>query len=90
MKFSNTLIGTYKQRDLLGVVPPILMQFGSRNHHQQTTLLKGRLIFLATAAFPTVFDLAEANEEEVLNCGRTRYYSRARNLHKTAQYVAWG
>jgi A/G-specific adenine glycosylase len=34
--------------------------------------------------------LAEANEEEVLKLWQgLGYYSRARNLHKTAQYVAW-
>jgi A/G-specific adenine glycosylase len=42
-----------------------------------------------TAAFPTVFDLAKADEEQVLKLWQgLGYYSRARNLHKTAQYVA--
>jgi A/G-specific adenine glycosylase len=35
---------------------------------QQTRVAQGTIFFLALA---TVFDLAEANEEEVLNCGRT-------------------
>lgn len=40
------------------------------------------------AAFPTVRDLAEASEEQVLKLWQgLGYYSRARNLHFTAQYV---
>jgi A/G-specific adenine glycosylase len=43
-----------------------------------------------TEAFPTVFDLAKASEEEVLKLWQgLGYYSRARNLHKTAQQVAF-
>jgi A/G-specific adenine glycosylase len=43
-----------------------------------------------TEAYPTVFDLANAQEEEVLKLWQgLGYYSRARNLHKTAQYVAF-
>jgi len=39
--------------------------------------------------FPTVFDLAKANEEQVLKIWQgLGYYSRARNLHHTAQYVS--
>jgi hypothetical protein len=47
MKFSNTLIHWYyKTREIcLGVVPPILMQFGSEIMLQQPALLKVRLIF---------------------------------------------
>jgi A/G-specific adenine glycosylase len=58
---------------------------------QQTRVAQGTPYFLAfTAAFPTVFDLAKADEEEVLKLWQgLGYYSRARNLHKTAQYVAW-
>ena len=42
-----------------------------------------------TTAFPTVFDLAAASEEQVLKLWQgLGYYSRARNLHKTAQYIA--
>jgi len=41
------------------------------------------------AAFPTVFDLAAASEEEVLKLWEgLGYYSRARNLHKAAQVIA--
>lgn len=40
--------------------------------------------------FPTVFDLAHANEEEVLKLWQgLGYYSRARNLHFTAKQVAF-
>lgn len=39
--------------------------------------------------FPTVFDLAQADEEQVLKIWQgLGYYSRARNLHYTAQYVS--
>jgi A/G-specific adenine glycosylase len=42
-----------------------------------------------TEAFPTVFDLAKASEERVLKLWQgLGYYSRARNLHSTAKYVA--
>lgn len=38
--------------------------------------------------FPTVFDLANAHENEVLKLWQgLGYYSRARNLHATAKYV---
>jgi A/G-specific adenine glycosylase len=38
--------------------------------------------------FPTITDLARASEQEVLSAWQgLGYYSRARNLHKTAQFV---
>lgn len=38
--------------------------------------------------FPSVFDLAKANEEQVLKTWQgLGYYSRARNLHYTAKYI---
>ncbi len=41
-----------------------------------------------TERFPTVFDLAAANEQDVLKMWEgLGYYSRARNLHKAAQTV---
>lgn len=41
------------------------------------------------AAYPTVFDLANAKETEVLKLWQgLGYYSRARNLHHTAQFIA--
>ncbi len=40
------------------------------------------------ARFPDVFSLAQADEQEVLKCWEgLGYYSRARNLHKTAKVV---
>ena len=39
--------------------------------------------------FDTIFDLAKANEQKVLKLWQgLGYYSRARNLHFTAQYIA--
>ncbi len=57
---------------------------------QQTRVVQGTPFFLSFMnAFPTVFDLANANEEQVLKLWQgLGYYSRARNLHKTAQFVA--
>ena len=57
---------------------------------QQTRVAQGMPYFLSfTTAFPTVFELAKADEEHVLKLWQgLGYYSRARNLHKTAQYIA--
>ncbi|WP_108867634.1 A/G-specific adenine glycosylase [Aquimarina aquimarini] len=57
---------------------------------QQTRVAQGLPYYLSfTEAFPTVFDLANAKEEEVLKLWQgLGYYSRARNLHTTAKYVA--
>ena len=57
---------------------------------QQTRVAQGTPYFLSFMnAFPTVFDLANANEEQVLKLWQgLGYYSRARNLHKSAQFVA--
>jgi A/G-specific adenine glycosylase len=57
---------------------------------QQTRVAQGLPYFERfIAAFPTVFDLANANEEQVLKLWQgLGYYSRARNMHKTAQIVA--
>ena len=57
---------------------------------QQTRVAQGMPYFLSfTTVFPTVFDLAKADEEQVLKLWQgLGYYSRARNLHQTAQYVA--
>ena len=57
---------------------------------QQTRVAQGTPYFFSFMnAFPTVFDLANANEEQVLKLWQgLGYYSRARNLHKTAQFVA--
>jgi len=58
---------------------------------QQTRVAQGTPYYFAfTTAFPTVFDLANASEEAVLKLWQgLGYYSRARNLHKTAQHVAF-
>lgn len=57
---------------------------------QQTRVAQGLPYFERfVAAFPTVFDLATADEEQVLKLWQgLGYYSRARNMHKTAQIVA--
>ncbi|WP_264566942.1 A/G-specific adenine glycosylase [Flavobacterium sp. N3904] len=94
MKFSNTLIKWYLQnkRDLpwRKTTDPYPIWL-SEIMLQQTRVAQGTPYFLSfTAAFPTVFDLADANEEQVLKLWQgLGYYSRARNLHKTAQTVAY-
>lgn len=57
---------------------------------QQTRVAQGMpYYFRFINAFPTVFDLAAASEEEVLKQWQgLGYYSRARNLHTAAKYVA--
>lgn len=57
---------------------------------QQTRVAQGMPYFLSfTETFPTVFDLAKADEEQVLKLWQgLGYYSRARNLHQTAQFIA--
>ena len=58
---------------------------------QQTRVVQGLSYYLKfTQNYPTVFDLANASEEQVLKLWQgLGYYSRARNLHKTAQYIAF-
>ncbi len=57
---------------------------------QQTQVVQGLPYYNAfTNQFPTVFKLAEANEAKVLKLWQgLGYYSRARNLHTTAKYIA--
>jgi len=57
---------------------------------QQTRVAQGLPYYLDfISAFPTVYDLAKAPEEKVLKHWQgLGYYSRARNLHFTAQFVA--
>src|SRR6187431_2254193 len=94
MEFHNTLIKWYLQnkRDLpwrkTADPYPIWL---SEIMLQQTRVAQGTPYFLSfTTAFPTVFDLANASEEQVLKLWQgLGYYSRARNLHKTAQTVAF-
>lgn len=57
---------------------------------QQTRVAQGLPYYEAfTTKFPTVFDLANASEEQVLKLWQgLGYYSRARNLHATAKHIA--
>ncbi len=57
---------------------------------QQTQVKQGTAYYEKFIAhFPTIIDLANANEENVLKLWQgLGYYSRARNLHKTARIVA--
>ena len=56
---------------------------------QQTRVDQGLPYYLKfTEHFPTVYDLASANEDTVLKLWQgLGYYSRARNLHAAAKYV---
>jgi len=57
----------------------------------QQTQVKQGLPYYKTfiEAYPSVFELAQASEEHVLkNWQGLGYYSRARNLHTTARYIA--
>lgn len=93
MIFCNSLIQWYlnNKRDLpwRNTQNPYLIWL-SEIMLQQTRVAQGLPYYLAfTNAFPTVFDLANASEEQVLKLWQgLGYYSRARNLHKTAQFVA--
>lgn len=57
---------------------------------QQTQVKQGLPYYSAfIEKYPTVFDLANASEESVLKLWQgLGYYSRARNLHTTAKYIA--
>ena len=58
---------------------------------QQTRIEQGLPYFLKfIEAYPSVFDLANAPQDEVLKLWQgLGYYSRARNLHETAKHVAF-
>ena len=94
MDFSNSLIHWYLQnkRDLpwRKTINPYKIWL-SEIILQQTRVAQGIPYFITfTKAFPTIFDLANANEEQVLKLWQgLGYYSRARNLHATAQYIAF-
>ena len=94
MNFSNTLIQWYlnHKRDLpwRNTQDPYHIWL-SEIILQQTRVAQGMpYYFNFTNAFPSVFDLANATEEQVLKLWQgLGYYSRARNLHKTAQYIAF-
>ena len=94
MEFSNSLIHWYLQnkRDLpwRNTTNPYSIWL-SEIMLQQTRVAQGLPYFLSfTDAFPTIFDLANADEEQVLKLWQgLGYYSRARNLHTTAKYIAF-
>ena len=58
---------------------------------QQTRVAQGLSYYLKfTTTFPTVFDLAKADESIVLKMWQgLGYYSRARNLHAAAKHSAF-
>lgn len=58
---------------------------------QQTRVAQGLPYYENfVSSFPTVFDLAKADEQQVLKTWQgLGYYSRARNLHQTAQHIAF-
>lgn len=94
MIFSNKLISWYLQnkRDLpwRKTKNPYFVWL-SEIMLQQTRVAQGMAYYLKfTETFPTVFDLAKANESTVLKMWQgLGYYSRARNLHATAKYIAF-
>ena len=57
---------------------------------QQTKIKQGLPYFIKfKTSYPTIFDLAKANEQDILKLWEgLGYYSRARNLHKTAIFIA--
>ena len=56
---------------------------------QQTRIAQGLKYYIRfIEEFPTIFDLAKAPEDQVLKLWQgLGYYSRARNMHFTAQYI---
>jgi A/G-specific adenine glycosylase len=92
MNFSNILIEWYLQnkRDLpwRNTTNPYPIWL-SEIILQQTRVAQGMPYFHAfLESFPTVQELANAEEQKVLKLWQgLGYYSRARNLHQTAQYI---
>jgi A/G-specific adenine glycosylase len=93
MDFTNLLIEWYLQnkRDLpwRNTTNPYPIWL-SEIILQQTRVAQGMPYFNAfLKSFPTVKELAIADEQQVLKLWQgLGYYSRARNLHQTAQYIA--
>ena len=93
LEFSKTLISWYlkNKRDLpwRNTIDPYKIWL-SEIMLQQTRVAQGLPYYLRFVdAYPEVFDLANADEEDVLKLWQgLGYYSRARNLHATARYVA--
>ncbi len=92
MHFHNTLVYWYLQnkRDLpwRKTKNPYLIWL-SEIILQQTRVDQGLVYYLKfSETFPTVFDLAKADEGSVLKLWQgLGYYSRARNLHFSANYI---
>ena len=93
MEFSNSLLQWYLKhkrnlpwRNTTNPYPIWLSEIML----QQTRVAQGMPYYQAfTTAFPTVYDLANAPEEQVLKLWQgLGYYSRARNLHQTAKFIA--
>lgn len=93
MDFTNLLIEWYLQnkRDLpwRNTTNPYPIWL-SEIILQQTRVAQGMPYFYAfLESFPTIKELAIADEQQVLKLWQgLGYYSRARNLHQTAQYIA--
>jgi len=94
MEFTNSLLLWYleNQRDLpwRQTRDPYCIWL-SEIMLQQTRVAQATPYYLRfLEAFPSVVDLAEASEEQVLKLWQgLGYYSRARNLHYTAKQVAY-
>jgi A/G-specific adenine glycosylase len=92
MKFSNTLVYWYLQnnRDLpwRKTKNPYFIWL-SEIMLQQTRVAQGLSYYQKfTTTFPTVFDLAKADESTILKMWQgLGYYSRARNLHFSAKQI---
>lgn len=92
MHFSKLLISWYKEnkRDLpwRKTNNPYLIWL-SEIILQQTRVEQGLTYFQKFSThFPTIFDLAKADESKVLKLWQgLGYYSRARNLHFTAKFI---
>lgn len=93
MNFSKSLINWYLQnkRDLpwRNTTNPYNIWL-SEIILQQTRVAQGKPYYEAFLnQFPSIYDLANANEEQVLKLWQgLGYYSRARNLHFTAKHIA--
>lgn len=92
--FSETLVGWYKlnKRDLpWRFTKNPYKVWLSEIILQQTRVAQGLPYYLKfLKLFPTVEHLAKAEEQEVLNTWKgLGYYSRARNMHKSAQMIAF-
>ena len=92
MDFSNSLLHWYLQekRDLpwRNTTNPYKIWL-SEIILQQTRVAQGLPYYLAfTDQYPTIFDFAAADEEAILKLWQgLGYYSRALNMHKTAQQI---